>query len=143
MPARRGDLFVTRLAGVRDPLAQVIQFRGVLRLSGYSEQQSAGVSRLFDRADMGLCERGIGGEIVMVDDDELVINSTSHAHAQESHDGHQDQQPDGDAEYLDTNGNAHGLIIQSAQPGPRCHAGRPQSPNYIRAAYRGKMSGAA
>ncbi len=130
MLARGGDLFVARLVGSRDPLAQVIEFRGVLRLSGDSEQQSPGVSQFFDRADMGLCECDIGGKIVVVDDDELVINSTGHAHAQESHDGHHDQQPDRDAEYLETNGNAHSRIIQSTQPAPRHHAGRPQTPNY-------------
>ena len=108
--ARGGDLFVASLAGACHPPAQIIEFRGILRLSGYSEQQSAGVSRLFDRADMGLCERGIGGAIVMVDDDELVINGTGHAHAQESHDGHEDQQPDGDAEYLNPDGDAHGRL---------------------------------
>jgi hypothetical protein len=93
--------------------------------------------------DIGLSERDISGKVVVVDDDELVINGTGHAHAQESHDGHHDQQPDGDAEYFDTNGNAHGRIIQSAQPGPLCHAGRHQSPNYIHAAYRANMSCAA
>jgi hypothetical protein len=44
----------------------------------------------------------------VVEDDELVINGTGHAHAQESDDGHQDQQPDRDAEDLDPDGNPHG-----------------------------------
>jgi len=44
----------------------------------------------------------------MVDNDELVIDGAGHAHAQERHNGHQDQQPDGDAEYLDPDGDAHG-----------------------------------
>jgi hypothetical protein len=138
--ACRGDLFIAHLAGVRNPLPQVVNFRGILRPLGGGQEQPAGIRRLLNRTDIGLGERDVGGKIVVVDDDELIINSTGHAHAQESDDGHQNQKPDGDAEYFDTNGNAHGRIIQSAQPGPSYHAGRPQSPNYIRAAYRANMS---
>jgi hypothetical protein len=30
---------------------------------------------------MGLCECDLGGKVVVVEDDELVINGTGHAHA--------------------------------------------------------------
>ena len=108
--ARRGDLFIARLAGVRDPLPQVVNFRSVVRPLGGGQEQPAGIRRLFDRTDIGLRQGDVGGKIVVVEDDELVINSTGHAHAQDSHDGHQDQQPNGDAEYFDPDGDAHGRL---------------------------------
>jgi hypothetical protein len=60
--------------------------------------------------NVGLREGDVARKIVVVDDDELIINSTGHAHAQESDDGHQDQQPDGDAEYLDSDRDVHGRL---------------------------------
>jgi len=68
---------------------------------------------------MGLCECDVTREIISVYDDELVIDSPGHAHAQERDRRHQDQQPDRDAEDLDSNGDAHARI-QSAQPGSSC-----------------------
>jgi hypothetical protein len=66
----------------------------------------------------------------MVDDDELVINSTGHAHAQESHDGHEDQQPDGDPEYLNPDSDAHGGSNRY-KPGRSLSAGRTEiKPDY-------------
>jgi hypothetical protein len=58
--------------------------------------------------DVGLSERDIGGKIVVVEDDELVIDRPGHPDAQERDDGHQDQEPDRDAEDLDPDGNPHG-----------------------------------
>jgi hypothetical protein len=43
----------------------------------------------------------------LVDDDELVINSARHAHAQDRDNSHQDQQSDGDAKYLNPDSKSH------------------------------------
>jgi hypothetical protein len=75
---------------VRDPLTQVVQLRPIIRRLGYRRKQAAGIGGFFDRANIGLSEGDIGREIVSVDDDELVINSPGHAHAQECDNRHED-----------------------------------------------------
>jgi len=48
-----------------------------------------------------LGERDVGGKVIVVDDDELIIDGAGHAHAQQRNDRHQDQQPGGYPKDLD------------------------------------------
>ena len=107
VPTSVGDLFVARLAGARDLLAQIVDFRRIERLLVERQEQPADKGRFFDRADVGMRECDIGREIVLIDDEELVVDNAAHACAHERDSRHQDQQPDRNAEDLQANGEAH------------------------------------
>jgi hypothetical protein len=81
------DQFVAGLAGLRHPLAQVVDLRRVVGLLG-CQQQAAHIRRFCDRADVGLRERDIGRKIVLIDDDELIVDDARHPHAQQRHGRH-------------------------------------------------------
>jgi len=88
VPPGACDQFVARLAGLRRPLAQVVDLRRVVGLLGDRQEQAAEICRFFDRTDTGLRECDIGREIVPVDDDELIVDDAGHAHAQQRHGRH-------------------------------------------------------
>jgi hypothetical protein len=111
-----GDLFVALLAGACETLPQLVEFRRVLRVLGNVQKQAAGIGGFLDRADVSLSERDVGGKIIVVDYDELVIDGAGHAHAQECDRRHQNQKPDGDAKDLDPDGNAHDRLQSGSTP---------------------------
>ena len=114
-----GDVVIAFLAGVRDPLTQFVEFCRIVSPFGDRQQQSADVSRLFDRADVGLGERDVGRKIVLVDNGELVVDRACHLHAHQRDRRHQDQQSDSDAKDLQPDGKPHGAASERQETGPQ------------------------
>ena len=62
MLARSGDLFIACLAGVRDPLTEIVDFRRIVQRLGYRQKQPADIGRFFDRANIGPSKGNVGSE---------------------------------------------------------------------------------
>ena len=113
---RIGNPFVARLPGARNLLTQLIEFRGIIPTVD-RQQQPADIGRFFDRANIGLGECHIGGEVVLVDDPELTVDGACHAHAQQCRSRHQDQQSDSDAKDLQADWKTHGAASERRETG--------------------------
>src|SRR5580693_4703965 len=114
-----GDPFVAGLAGGWDLLAQLIEFRSVIPGFDDRQQQPTDIGRFFNRVNIGLGERDIGREIVLIDDRKLAVDGSRHPQTQQRRCRHQDQQPDRDAKDLQPDRKTHGAASERHSTGRR------------------------
>lgn len=104
-----GDVVVTCLGVIGDLGPQLGDFASVARRLAKGDHQPADIHRFFQRMNIALNHRDIGGEVIAVENLQLVVDGFRHAQADERRRAHQDQQPDRDAENLEADPDAHAI----------------------------------